>query len=321
MRVLVYGGLGAVASERILRALEKFGVEIGIVDIPSDVHCPYPYYRVGLEPVGEYNAAIVCTPNHTHRDITIKALRLGLHVLCEKPIAHTLGDAREMVEVACQHPYQIAMISEHYTYKPVVRDIIQNWRIYSEQIGKLINITACVLETGGVERREWLMKKSKSGGGMAIDTGIHLITILGKMFGFNKIRVTKSILKRDKEAVMRIGGDCETFARIGLQIHSDPESARRRTSPQAERVGNFDVDIEVGKFMPFVRKNMVFYGENGVIRKDLAPGSDEAYSAILGEFFSAIENKRAPYTTMEDGYKALQIIDTAYKMGDGMEEI
>src|SRR5918997_3917526 len=42
----------------------------------------------------------VSTPGHTHRELAIAALEAGKHVLCEKPLANTLREAREMLEAA-----------------------------------------------------------------------------------------------------------------------------------------------------------------------------------------------------------------------------
>lgn len=48
----------------------------------------------------DIDALIVCTPDQVHRDYTVQALRAGKHVLCEKPMAQTLSDCREMVKAA-----------------------------------------------------------------------------------------------------------------------------------------------------------------------------------------------------------------------------
>ena len=48
----------------------------------------------------DIDAVIVCTPDQVHRDYTVKALKAGKHVLCEKPMAQKLEDCREMVKAA-----------------------------------------------------------------------------------------------------------------------------------------------------------------------------------------------------------------------------
>jgi len=48
----------------------------------------------------QLDAVSVCTPNFAHHDTAIAALEAGLHVLCEKPIAMNLSEAREMVAAA-----------------------------------------------------------------------------------------------------------------------------------------------------------------------------------------------------------------------------
>ena len=42
----------------------------------------------------------VCTPNNTHSEISIAALKKGKHVWCEKPMSSSLEDSQKMAEVA-----------------------------------------------------------------------------------------------------------------------------------------------------------------------------------------------------------------------------
>ncbi len=46
------------------------------------------------------DAVIISTPNWTHRQLTVDALKAGLKVLCEKPMANTLSDSKAMAEAA-----------------------------------------------------------------------------------------------------------------------------------------------------------------------------------------------------------------------------
>jgi predicted dehydrogenase len=49
------------------------------------------------------DAVLVATPDHTHAPATLAALRAGLHVYCEKPLTHTVYEARLVAETAAKH--------------------------------------------------------------------------------------------------------------------------------------------------------------------------------------------------------------------------
>ena len=59
-------------------------------------------YRVMLEKRKDIEAVMVATPDHMHAPITLAALRAGKHVYVEKPMAHSIEEARVMAKVAQQ---------------------------------------------------------------------------------------------------------------------------------------------------------------------------------------------------------------------------
>ena len=60
-------------------------------------------FRKMLDEVKEIDAVIVATPDHTHAFASIAALQLGKHVYCEKPLTHSVWEARRVTEVAREH--------------------------------------------------------------------------------------------------------------------------------------------------------------------------------------------------------------------------
>jgi len=62
----------------------------------------YTNYRVMLEKEKGLDAVMVATPDHWHAPISIAAMRLGKHIYCEKPLAHTIEEARLMGKVAAE---------------------------------------------------------------------------------------------------------------------------------------------------------------------------------------------------------------------------
>ncbi len=60
----------------------------------------YVDYRVMLEKEKAIDAVVVATPDHNHAFATLAAMRLGKHVYCEKPLTHSIEEARKVVEEA-----------------------------------------------------------------------------------------------------------------------------------------------------------------------------------------------------------------------------
>ena len=57
-------------------------------------------YRRMLEQVKEIDAVMVATADHSHYPASMMALQMGKHVFCEKPLTHTIGEARRLAKVA-----------------------------------------------------------------------------------------------------------------------------------------------------------------------------------------------------------------------------
>ena len=54
----------------------------------------YKDYRVMLDQHNDIDAVLIATPDHTHAMITMEALRRGKHVYCQKPLTHSVFEAR-----------------------------------------------------------------------------------------------------------------------------------------------------------------------------------------------------------------------------------
>src|SRR6266852_5020299 len=63
----------------------------------------YRDYRKMLEEIKEIDAVIVATPDHHHAPASIMAMKLGKHVYCQKPLTHSVYEARMMREVAAKY--------------------------------------------------------------------------------------------------------------------------------------------------------------------------------------------------------------------------
>jgi predicted dehydrogenase len=60
----------------------------------------YKDFRVMLDKQKDIDAVVIATPDHTHASIAVAAMRAGKHVYCQKPLTHTIQEAREVARVA-----------------------------------------------------------------------------------------------------------------------------------------------------------------------------------------------------------------------------
>ncbi|WP_052487384.1 Gfo/Idh/MocA family protein [Gordoniibacillus kamchatkensis] len=125
----------------------------------------------------------VCTANKTHKQWTIAALRAGAHVLCEKPIALNLQDAREMYEeadkagrmlIACQNNRMGAI--------QAVKDLVDSGRLGDIYFAEIENVRRRGVPTWG----QFHLAK-ENGGGPFCDVGVHYVDALMFILGNPKL--------------------------------------------------------------------------------------------------------------------------------------
>ena len=83
---------------------------------------------------GLCDAVIVASPNHTHRSVLAPLFDAGLHILCEKPLATTIDDARWIVDHAAQTD-KVFWTAMEYRYMPPVAEFIA--QIHAGDVGTL----------------------------------------------------------------------------------------------------------------------------------------------------------------------------------------
>ena len=128
----------------------------------------------------------VCTPNNAHAQIAIAALNAGKHVLCEKPIASTLEDAKAMAEAA-EKAYARGVIAMNaYQYRRVPAIDLAKKFIDEGSLGKLFNVRCTYLQSWSADPASplsWLFQKDIAGAGTLGDIASHVIDIAQYLAG------------------------------------------------------------------------------------------------------------------------------------------
>ena len=122
----------------------------------------------------EVDAVCLCTPPASHRSLASRLLRSKVHVLCEKPLATSVEDARAMADVASDTG-RILMVSSKFKF---VGDLIEARRLIdSGAIGKPLHyeVTFCA-QVPLADR--WNARPEVAGGGVVMDNGCHAFDVL-----------------------------------------------------------------------------------------------------------------------------------------------
>jgi predicted dehydrogenase len=125
----------------------------------------------------------VCTPGNTHHDLALAAIQAGKHVICEKPLANTLAEAREMRDVAAQAGV-VNMVNFNYRRVPAVQ--LAKRLIAEGRIGTVRHWRAVYLQDWIVDPQfplVWRLRKELAGSGALGDLGAHIVDLAHYLIG------------------------------------------------------------------------------------------------------------------------------------------
>ncbi len=129
----------------------------------------------------EVGMVIVATPPDQHGEAALAAIAAGKHVLCEKPLAHSVEAGREMCERAEERGVMLKTGFNHRYFPAMTfaRGLIDGGRI-----GDVVEVRARAAHPGGAEfGHDWVHDARITGGGSLVDNGIHLLDLVRFFLG------------------------------------------------------------------------------------------------------------------------------------------
>lgn len=158
------------ASNAEVVAIASRGEKVKSVARELSIPKAYESYEQLLEDP-DVDVVYIPLPNHLHKEWVMKAAKAGKHILCEKPVALTAEDAKEIVTV-CKENNVLFMEAFMYQFHPQhqrVRDIIA-----SGEIGE-VRLMRASFSFFLKDREENIRMDLKKGGGSLYDVGCYCI--------------------------------------------------------------------------------------------------------------------------------------------------
>jgi predicted dehydrogenase len=184
IRVIVVGcGNMGASHARAYHALEGFKL-VGLVDQNPTVRENLSDALGGIDQFDDFDTAIiakkpdavaVCTYPGTHAALTIKALKAGAHVFCEKPLAPNIEDAMAMVEAARHHNRKLVIgyiLRVHPSWKKFIE--------IAQGLGKplVMRMNLNQQSSGKTWRTHMRILESMS---PIVDCGVHYVDVMCQM--------------------------------------------------------------------------------------------------------------------------------------------
>ena len=174
--IIGYGGMGSYHAKTIMQKSSEVVAVKGVYDIKSerqdvaqaDGFLAYESLPELLEDETT-DAILIATPNDSHKELAIAALKAGKHVVCEKPVAMNTAELDEILAEAkkCERTF---MVHQNRRWDP---DFLMIRQMYQEKtLGDLFQIESRVQGANGIPG-DW-RHLQKHGGGMLLDWGVHL---------------------------------------------------------------------------------------------------------------------------------------------------
>ncbi len=179
----------------------------------------------------------VVTPNHVHAEMAIAALEAGHHVACEKPLAGTLDDAREMRNAARKAAKRGVKTFVWFNYRRAPAVALAHRLVKEGCIGRIFHIRASYLQDWGgpATPLSWRFQSSQAGSGAHGDLNAHIIDMARFISG--------------EEISQVVGAVEETFIKERLLVvdsevalSGDDKSAGRSAGKQSKKMGKSTVD-------------------------------------------------------------------------------
>ena len=154
-----------------LATAEKYGWEETSLDWKEVVH------RDDIDIID------ICTPNFLHPIIAIEAAKAGKHIVCEKPLANTLKEAKDMLKAAEKANVK-HMCGFSYRFAPAVQSMKK--LISSGGLGEIYHFRAAYQQDWIMDPdfpMVWRLKKKHTGSGALGDIGAHITDLCHFLVG------------------------------------------------------------------------------------------------------------------------------------------
>jgi len=332
LRKLKYGviGVGIIGKHHVKCATEIPEINLVAVSDVNERALKEVKDQYGVKIYKDYHEMIekenleavsICVPHFLHAPITLDVIKMGVHVLVEKPIALSVKEADEMINAAKKHGVKLGVVFQNRTNPLLlyIKDMITKGEVGDMLRAHLTYL--CYRSQSYYQSASWRGKWKSEGGGVLINQAIHFIDIFQWLVGIRPLRLY-SFASRLAHNI-----EVEDIAVAILEFENRALGSIQVSSievPQQTRI-----EIRGDKKAVIIEKNTAYIFSNDVPLKESilklpmwkTPTYIEkkitlddfhkewGHKVVLQDFAKAVLNDRDPMVTGEEAEKSLEIVN------------
>ncbi|MEM1508637.1 MAG: Gfo/Idh/MocA family oxidoreductase [Thermofilaceae archaeon] len=281
----------------------------------------------------ELDVISICTPHPTHYEVAIEALKRGIHVLTEKPMAATVSQCLSMITEARKRGVKLGVVFQ-YRFEPRLRrakSLIASGALGELYRGYMRYVT--YRDMAYFYSAQWRGKWVSEGGGVLINQGVHFIDIFIWLMGRMPFEVFAygGTVGHDIEvedlisAVAVYENECQAMLQLStldypdmfnVEIRGDRGMLLVETSPKPGELGLMNLQsVYAYRNEPPIRKAIYASIKPGApklvfsIEEIKAEESFMGHEAVYRDFARALIEGREPEVPGEEGLKSVELVN------------
>ncbi|MFB3896252.1 MAG: Gfo/Idh/MocA family protein [bacterium] len=251
----------------------------------------------------EIDLVDICTPTPFHKEYTLKAIKAGKHVFCEKPIARTIAEAEAMAKTikAAKVKFVVGHVLRFFPEFVVMKQMIDQGKIGKPGVVRTSRMAGFPRASN-----DWYANFPMSGG-VILDMIIHDFDWLNWVFGAPKRVFAHGLINS--------GYDHLDYALVtiryknGVIAHVEGSWAQPGGfAVKVEATGDKgQLDFVMGDTMPVNMQQRKTDKSSVGVAVPESPLSEDPYTSEIRHFVNCILNDTPPAVTVDDAVAALKV--------------
>ena len=256
----------------------------------------------------------ICLPHHLHYPVTKAVVEHGVHVLLEKPLAHTLADSRAIVALEQAHPEVKIGVSLQNRLNETIEELQSI--VQSGRYGKLIGVKGLVAwqrPKEYYETKPWRSAMVTAGGGVMINQSIHTLDLMQFIAG--EIESIRGSI----DQLLDYGYDIEDTASAHIKFQNGATGLFFATIANDHNDSvEFQVTLEEAQLTIKDSVLMIDQENKQILSEDQKlPGTKFYYGAshmkLIAQFYQQIVMKGDDYIHANEAQTSIEMIDLIYR--------